>query len=91
MQSDSFDPRRRPAYRQLAPLESAKPNNDKQNDLARGWRCTHLLQAHTSWVRSVAVSPNGRWIASGSGDKTVRIWSLSSGKLRQVLVGHEGW
>ncbi len=29
------------------------------------------LEGHTNWVRSVAVTPNGRQIVSGSSDKTV--------------------
>ena len=32
------------------------------------------LQGHTSYVYSVAFSPDGAQIVSGSGDFTVRIW-----------------
>jgi WD40 repeat protein len=35
------------------------------------------LHGHTSWVESVAFSPDGKWIASGSLDGTVKIWKLS--------------
>jgi hypothetical protein len=31
------------------------------------------LTGHTDWVKSVAVSPDGTWAASGSYDKTVKI------------------
>lgn len=34
------------------------------------------------------VSLGGQKIASGSQDKTVRIWNLNSGSLLQVLAGH---
>ncbi|KAF9968401.1 hypothetical protein BGZ73_000137, partial [Actinomortierella ambigua] len=37
------------------------------------WTKTHTLQGHTSSVRSVAYSPSGHQIASGSYDKTVRL------------------
>ena len=37
----------------------------------------HLLFGHTRPVMSVAVSPDGRWIASGSDDGTIRPWPMS--------------
>ena len=41
-------------------------------------------------VTSVAYAPGGGEIASGSNDKTVRIWSVR-GELLQTLRGHEDW
>ncbi|VFM97021.1 MAG: WD domain-containing protein, G-beta repeat-containing protein [Candidatus Kentron sp. G] len=46
------------------------------------------LTGHTGWVQSVAVSPDGKWAASGSRDNTVRIWALETGECRAVLTGH---
>lgn len=48
------------------------------------------LEGHTGWVHSVAVSPDGKWAASGSDDKTVKIWDLESGECRATLEGHTG-
>lgn len=46
------------------------------------------LTGHTGWVQSVAVSPDGTWAASGSDDKTVKIWDLETGQCRATLKGH---
>ncbi|KIJ12552.1 hypothetical protein PAXINDRAFT_82628 [Paxillus involutus ATCC 200175] len=32
--------------------------------------------AHTDWVCSIAVSPNGKFMASASCDKTIRLWNM---------------
>ena len=45
---------------------------------------------HTGRVYSVAYSPDGKTIASGSGDKTVRIWNGQTGSPLQTLTGHTG-
>ncbi|KAF9544614.1 Ribosome biogenesis protein erb1 [Mortierella hygrophila] len=35
---------------------------------------------HEGRVRSISVDPTGLWMASGSDDKTVRIWEISTGR-----------
>ena len=42
-------------------------------------------QGHTGYVTSVAFSPDGRQLATGSYDKTARVWDLSTGKQSAVL------
>ena len=39
-------------------------------------------------VRSVAFSPNGQALASGSLDNTIRLWDAASGALLRTLEGH---
>ncbi len=34
------------------------------------------LTGHSSWVDSVIYSPDGRYLASGSADKTIKIWRV---------------
>lgn len=43
-------------------------------DVDRG-ACIHTLTKHTEPVYSVAFSPDGKFLASGSFDKCVHIWS----------------
>jgi GTPase SAR1 family protein len=38
---------------------------------------------------SVAFSPDGLWLASGSSDSAVKLWEASSGKLVRSLEGHQ--
>ncbi|HEY4389706.1 MAG TPA: WD40 repeat domain-containing protein, partial [Ktedonobacteraceae bacterium] len=42
-------------------------------------------------VYCVAISPNGQTLVSGGGDKTIKVWNLSTGKLARTLIGHEGF
>ncbi len=39
-------------------------------------------------IKSVAISPDGKTLASGSGDKTIKIWNLTTGQVIRTLKGH---
>ncbi|KAJ5501965.1 hypothetical protein N7463_004839 [Penicillium fimorum] len=49
------------------------------------------LEGHSDWVQSVSFSPDGRLLASGSDDRTMRLWDPVTGDLQQTLEGHLGW
>lgn len=52
-------------------------------------RLLYTLQGHTDWVNSVAISPNGDTLASGSEDNTIKLWDMHTGKERRTLK--KGW
>ena len=48
------------------------------------------MSGHTNFVMSVAFSPDGDTLASGSVDNTVRLWSVASRATLATLSGHTG-
>ena len=55
--------------------------------LPQSWEPLLHVIRHPSWVYSVAFSPNGGRLASGS-DEIVRIWNTATGELEDALEGH---
>jgi hypothetical protein len=57
--------------------------------ISNNWNpCLQTLEGHGGWVNSVAFSPDGQQLASGSGDNTVRLWDARTGKCLQTLEAH---
>ncbi|KAF8753844.1 WD40 repeat-like protein [Rhizoctonia solani] len=77
----------------------AFPTSSGSDDkTVRVWRVSdgsavaNPFQGHSGGVYSVAVSPDGMFVASGSDDRTVRVWRMSDGSLAAgPFVGHTGW
>jgi WD40 repeat protein len=55
-----------------------------------GWRSAAVLGGHLGEVNALALSPDGRRLASGSFDRTIRIWDLATMEQVMVLLGHAG-
>jgi WD40 repeat protein/tRNA A-37 threonylcarbamoyl transferase component Bud32 len=48
----------------------------------------NTFTGHSYWVDSVAFSPDGQILASGSDDKTIKLWNIPTGQLKTTLTGH---
>eukprot|EP00743_Colponemidia_sp_Colp-15_P005927 GILK01006373.1.p1 GENE.GILK01006373.1~~GILK01006373.1.p1 ORF type:complete len:908 (-),score=186.22 GILK01006373.1:272-2764(-) len=61
--------------------ESLIPKLPKPSDL-RPFPTTMSIQylGHTERIRAISIDPTGQWLASGSDDKTVRIWEIETGR-----------
>jgi len=55
------------------------------------WQCRQTLIGHSGLfasVNSIAISPDGETLVSGSDDKTIRLWHLKTGQLINTFLGH---
>src|SRR5690606_31092638 len=52
-------------------------------------RPVRILEGHSGPIVTLALSPDGTTLASGSWDATARLWPLSGSRPR-VLEGHDG-
>jgi WD40 repeat protein len=48
------------------------------------------LRGHTNEVLSLAITPDGKTLVSGSLDRTIKLWDLTTLKERATLRGHAG-
>ncbi|MFI1568484.1 NB-ARC domain-containing protein [Streptomyces sp. NPDC020490] len=71
------DPAQRPCLTNLWPLPDAPSP-----------ALHRALTGHTKAVVSVAIAPDGTWLATASIDKTVRIWDRATGTCTTTLTGH---
>ena len=74
----------------LLRLAKVLPVVGHQNQLAPE-DCTQTLSGHTRDVSMMAWSPDGRFLASCSGDETIRLWDPISGACSHILWGHKDW
>lgn len=47
-----------------------------------------IQSSHTKPINAVVFSPDGKWLASGANDDTIKIWDTSTGRVLRTLYGH---
>ena len=52
--------------------------------------CLLTCEGHSDEVTGVVFSPDGSQLASGSGDRTVRVWDVQTSQCQYTLEGHSG-
>ncbi|KAH8748051.1 WD40-repeat-containing domain protein [Hyaloscypha sp. PMI_1271] len=72
----------------LLPYASALRQHEKSEQGTLEHPLLHSLAGHRKYVRCIAFSLDGKRLASGSGDCTVRLWDVATGSTLQELEGH---
>ncbi|HUF00163.1 MAG TPA: protein kinase, partial [Anaerolineales bacterium] len=49
-----------------------------------------VFSGHNDGITSVAFSPDGKYVLTGSADTTIRLWEAATGKVTQTFRGHDG-
>lgn len=58
------------------------------------WELGVVLSGHLGWVRSISFDPSNQWFATGSNDRTIKIWDFPKSVLgdkdclKLTLTGH---
>lgn len=78
-----------PLSQQASHLDSADGVRIGESPLP-GLTLKYILRGHTATIGRIAWSPDGRFLASPSLDKTIRIWDVAHGRCTAVLKGHKG-
>lgn len=68
--------------------QSERVGHEPQGNLPAGVKLLRTLEGHADAIYGMAFDPQSQMLASGSRDRTVRLWNPQSGELLHVLEGH---
>jgi glucose repression regulatory protein TUP1 len=69
--------------------ELVAPRGGHPNNAPKGGRCIKTFEGHKDFVLSVALTPDGNWVLSGSKDRGVQFWDPRTGSTQLMLQGHK--
>ncbi|SZF01699.1 unnamed protein product [Blumeria hordei] len=69
--------------------ELVAPRGGHPNNAPKGGRCIKTFEGHKDFVLSVALTPDGNWVLSGSKDRGVQFWDPRTGNTQLMLQGHK--
>ncbi|GGQ82952.1 hypothetical protein GCM10010166_61420 [Couchioplanes caeruleus subsp. azureus] len=75
----------------LAAFEDCRPTRPAYNALVAALvacRVRHIMTGHDERIWSLDWSPDGRYLATASLDRTARVWDIATGREVSVLRGH---
>jgi WD40 repeat protein len=71
------------------PTKTSEPISTKPKNINdENFTLINTLTGHSNSVNSLQFSPDGKTLASGSSDNTIKIWDVNTGNLKTTLTGH---
>jgi WD40 repeat protein len=89
MQQKNYDTAARLAVR----AEKESPNQPQTKELLQKILVEyggelHTFTGHEGGVKTIAYSPDGKFLLSGGEDQTLKLWDVASGKELRTFIGH---
>ncbi|KAL1642104.1 general transcription repressor [Diplodia intermedia] len=69
--------------------ELSTPPRNIPGSAPKGGKCIKTFEGHKDFVLSVALTPDGAWVLSGSKDRGVQFWDPVTGVAQLMLQGHK--